>query len=198
MGNFGFKYSLVKKLSVKSNKSSKSLSELISYQVAFDVHYYDNFAIVGFVLFENELSSEPYKTGQIRCDSVEPYISGQFYKRELPCLLKAVEEIKEQINLIYIDANVWLDDDKKGLGKYLFDSINHTIPVIGVSKSCFNKETELIRPVHRQSSKNPLYVSSVGIELENACEKVKMMNGDFRLPKMIKLADSVCRNIITN
>ncbi len=174
------------------------MSELVSYQVAFDVHYYDSFAIVGFVLFENELSSDPYKIGQIRYDSVEPYISGQFYKRELPCLLKAIEEIKEQINLIYIDANVWLGYDRKGLGKYLFDSINHRIPIIGVSKSCFNKETELIRPVLRQSSKNPLYVSSIGIELDDACQKVKIMNGEFRLPKMIKLADSVCRNTVVS
>jgi len=171
---------------------------LVYYRVAFDVHYYEDFAIVGYVLFEDEQSSEPFKVGQVRCDSVAPYISGQFYKRELPCLLKAIEDIEVPIGLIYIDANVWLGKDRKGLGKYLFDSIGQNIPVIGVSKSCFNTDTELIRPVYRKSSKKPLYVSAIGIELENACEKVKTMNGEFRLPKMIKLADSVCRGTIAN
>lgn len=174
------------------------MNTLVYYQVAFDVYYYENFAIVGYVLFENEQSFEPFKTGQVRCDSIEPYISGEFYKRELPCLLKAIQEIKEPISLIYIDANVWLGKDKKGLGKYLFDSIDQNIPIIGVSKSCFNKKTELIQPVYRKSSKKPLYVSSIGIDIENACKKIQLMSGEFRLPKMIKLADSVCRSTIAN
>ncbi|WP_431137643.1 endonuclease V [Psychroserpens mesophilus] len=169
------------------------MDTLVSYQVAFDVHYYNDFAVVGYVIFENELSSKPYKIGQVKCNTIEPYVSGQFYKRELPCLLKALAEINENINLIYIDANVWLGYKQKGLGKYLFDAINKSIPIIGVSKSSFNKQTELIKPVLRGESKNPLFISSIGIELETACEKIKKLEGEFRIPRMIKLADSVCR-----
>jgi len=88
----------------------------IKYQVTFDVHYYEDFAFVAYVLFENEHSSEPFKTGKIRCDNIKPYVPGQFYKRELPCLLKALEAIEEPINLIYVDANVWLGDEKSAQG----------------------------------------------------------------------------------
>lgn len=168
-----------------------------SYQVAFDVFYEDNSAMVGYVIFENALSAAPYKTGQLLCDNILPYESGAFYKRELPCILKAINAIEEKISLLYIDANVWLGKDKKGLGKLLHDALNQTIPVIGISKSCYNKDTELIKPVIRPSSTKPLYVSTIGIALDDACDMVSSMVGAYRLPKMIKLADTMSRSTIS-
>jgi len=164
-----------------------------SYQVAFDVYYSKDFAIVGYVLFKDEYSSIPYKTGQVQCFDIQPYVPGQFYKRELPCLLTAMAQIDERISLIYIDANVWLSRNKKGLGKYLYDSLEPKTPVIGISKSFYSDETDVIVPVRRLSSIKPLYISSIGIDLNLACEKVKQMNGKYRLPEMIKLADKESR-----
>jgi len=81
-----------------------------SYHVAFDVYYYEDHAIIGYVLFENEQSATPYKSGQIKHSGILPYESGKFYKRELPCLLTALDHIEEPISLIYIDAKFgWIE-----------------------------------------------------------------------------------------
>ena len=165
-----------------------------SYQACFDVKYYDDHAIIGFVLFENHTSETPFKTGQFRHDKIEPYVSGEFYKRELPCLLTAIKGIEEKLNLIYIDANVWLGDNVKGLGCYLYESLDSESPVIGVSKTSFYNSEKQVVPVLRANSKNPLYVSSIGIETAEAAKMVFEMNGSFRLPTMIKLADSMSRS----
>ena len=109
-----------------------------------------------------------------------------------------MKQIKEQISLIYVDANVWLSDTKRGLGKYLYDSLDKKIPVIGISKSYFLNNTDLVVPVLRASSLKPLYVSAIGIDLNLACEKVKQMHGEYRLPEMIKLADKESRKNTTN
>lgn len=164
-----------------------------SYQACFDVKYYDDYAIIGFVFFENHTSEIPFKTGQFRHDKIEPYVSGEFYKRELPCLLTAIKNIDEKLSLIYIDANVWLGDRLRGLGCYLYESLDSDIPVIGVSKTSFHNSDKQVVPVLRAQSKNPLYVSSIGIETPVAAKMVFEMHGSFRLPTMIKLADSMSR-----
>ena len=169
------------------------MSDLQKYEVALDVFYQEDHATVGFVLFEDHNSAQAFKTGHIHCQKVAPYISGQFYRRELPCLLQALSVIQDPIKLIYVDANVWLDHGKMGMGKYLYDALEGQVPVIGISKSCFKEDTDVIRAVKRPSSKHPLYVSSVGIHLDDACEKVRSMHGAYRLPAMIKLADQICR-----
>ncbi len=164
-----------------------------SYHACFDVKYYDEFAIVGYVLFVNHLSSVPSRTGQVRHDRIEPYVSGEFYKRELPCVLSAINQIQESISLIYVDGNVWLGDDRKGLGFYVYEALHAKIPVIGISKTSFHNSQNNVVPVTRQNSVKPLYVSSVGIDLTEATSIVEEMNGVFRIPSMIKLADSLSK-----
>jgi deoxyribonuclease V len=167
---------------------------LKTYQACFDVKYYDDFALIGYVIFEDNKSDTAFKTGQCRHEKIEPYVSGEFYKRELPCLLTAIKQITEKINLIYIDANVWLGENSKGLGCHLYEALDCKIPVIGISKTSFLHAEKQVVPVLRTNSTKPLYVSAIGIDIAAAIKLVAEMDGDFRLPTMVKLADTMSRS----
>lgn len=164
------------------------------YTVCLDVQYYDIYAITGYVIFKAATDTEPVKTGRVVTHEVHPYEPGAFYKRELPCLLNALQTITEPLQLIIIDANVWLSDEKMGLGGILHESLQKSVPVIGVSKTKYTGETAKIVPVYRGDSQNPLYMSAIGINTEKAVQLIKDMAGPYRIPTLIKLADTICRN----
>jgi exodeoxyribonuclease-5/deoxyribonuclease V len=166
--------------------------------LVFDTYYFDeNKANTICLAFENWESSVPdYEFSEIK-EGVEEYIPGQFYRRELPCILSLLEKIKTQIkdiSCIIIDGFVYLDDTMKpGLGKYLFDALNNEIPVIGVAKTNFATVEKLKLPLTRGNSENPLYISSVGIDIETAYNLIKKMHGDFRIPTLLKKVDTLTR-----
>src|SRR5262245_26211321 len=67
---------------------------------------------------------------------VEPYEPGQFYKRELPCLLAVLRRVPEPIDLVVVDGFVWLGDESRpGLGAHLHCALGGSIPVVGVAKT---------------------------------------------------------------
>lgn len=165
------------------------------YTVCLDVQYYDTYAVTAYVLFRDTAATEPAKTGHVVTHEVHPYEPGAFYKRELPCLLNALQAITEPLQLIIIDANVWLSDEKMGLGGILYESLQKSIPVIGVSKTKYAGETTKVIPVCRGDSQSPLYVSAIGMDTTEAVAFIKGMAGPYRIPTLIKLADTVCRNI---
>ncbi len=164
------------------------------FTVCLDVQYYETYAVTAYVLFKNVADTEPLKTGQVVTHEVHPYEPGAFYKRELPCLLNALQVIIEPLELIIIDANVWLSDEKMGLGGILYESLQNNTPVIGVCKTKYTGETSKIVPVYRGDSQNLLYVSAIGINTGKAVKLIKDMAGPYRIPTLIKLADTVCRN----
>lgn len=95
-----------------------------------------------------------------------------------------------------IDGFVVLDDsDKSGLGAYLFDFLDATIPVIGVAKNNFFTINDLKREVYHGESAKPLYVTAKGIDLDISAAHILNMHGTFRIPTMLKLADTNCRKI---
>ena len=169
------------------------MGTLESYQACFDVKYYEDYAVIGYVLFKDHKSDVAFKTGQFRHEKIEPYIPGEFYKRELPCLLTAIKQIEENINLVFIDANVWLGDNLMGLGCYLYEALEFKIPVIGISKTFFHNAEQKVLPVLRANSTKPLFVSSIGLDIKIASKIVLEMHGVFRLPTMVKLADTMSR-----
>lgn len=163
------------------------------FTVCLDVQYYETYAVTGYVLFREATDTDPFKTGQVITHEIHPYEPGAFYKRELPCLLNALNAITDPVQLIIIDANVWLSDEKIGLGGILYESLQKSIPVIGVSKTKYTGETEKIIPVYRGDSQNPLYVSAIGTDTVVAVQLIKDMAGPYRIPTLVKLADTVCR-----
>lgn len=167
-------------------------------KLIIDVSYQNNRAKVVGGFFENWNDENLFKISEKFVENVEEYIPGQFYKRELPCILEFLNDLNlEEIELIIIDGFIYLDDEnKKGLGAYLYESLNHRIPIIGVAKSKFHNNNLNVNEVLRGESRNPLYVSSIGIDLSEATDFIQNMYGEFRLPHLIKLVDTETKRII--
>jgi deoxyribonuclease V len=162
--------------------------------LAVDVDYKaNNEAIIAGIIFENWEEKEIIKEVIVKIDNVEEYISGQFYKRELPCILALLERLPKLPDYIIVDGYVYLNDNKKGLGGYLYQSLDEKIPIIGVAKNSFqNISTDTY--LYRGESKKPLYITSAGIEQKEAKKLVKSMHGKYRFPTLLKEVDRSCRD----
>ena len=134
---------------------------------------------------------------RVEISSVADYEPGQFYKRELPCILEVLEEVKAatQVSpeIVLVDGHVWLEQPgDPGLGAHLHAALAKKIPVIGVAKSAFRGSTHA-RQVLRGQSQKPLFVTAVGIELDVAANHVASMAGQYRLPMLLKRVDALAR-----
>lgn len=160
---------------------------------ALDVGYGGKESTAACVLFQNWEDKTPTQELVETIRSVEDYKPGEFYKRELPCLLKVLAKLPEKPNLILIDGFVWLDSDaQKGLGCYLFEALDQRIPVIGIAKSAFKTVDHAVEVIRGQSSR-PLYVTAVGVSAESAAAGLKSMHGDHRIPTLLKRVDNLSR-----
>lgn len=162
-----------------------------------DVDYNgDKNATVACLGFEDWGDEKALYTKTYFVEPIEPYEAGSFYKRELPCLLEALKNLND-IECVVVDGYVWLGEiTHAGLGMHLYDALEKKIPIIGVAKNFFTntpKACELLRG----ESKKPLYITSVGMELEEAKEAILAMHGKYRFPTLLKEVDSVCRGINT-
>lgn len=163
-------------------------------KLAVDVQYSNDTAMVGGVSFENWQDHEAQREYISRVQGVMDYEPGKFYKRELPCILQLIAEHELAPECIIVDGFVFLDGfSEAGLGKHLFDALDGKVSVIGVAKKRF-KDIDSRYEVYRGVSKNPLYVTAVGLEVEQARENIRLMHGSNRLPTLLKYADQICRN----
>ncbi len=120
----------------------------------------------------------------------EPYVPGDFWRRELPSLLQVLEG--DAPDVIVVDGYVWLDDaGRKGLGAHLHEALG--FPVVGIAKTAFAGSAHA-RAVLRGGSVLPLYVTSVGLPLDEAADRVLAMHGPHRLPTLVSLADRAARS----
>ncbi|MFC4818324.1 MULTISPECIES: endonuclease V [unclassified Flavobacterium] len=160
--------------------------------VAVDVHYKESYAKTVLLLFENWQSEIPIEVIEVNIDHVEEYIPGAFYKRELPCITEALKKIDlEQVTLFIVDGYIYVDNKGGyGLGGHLYAALGERIPVVGVAKTQFQANKETVVEVFRGESKNPLYVSAIGMDKEWVAEQVQSMHGEFRLPYLLKLMDT--------
>lgn len=163
--------------------------------LAIDVHYKEvNAKVVG-VLFDWE-DEKPKEIITTEVHEVEEYQSGQFYKRELPCILELFKQIDiTDIEAIIIDGHCYVSNDKKlGLGAYLYEALERKIPIIGVAKKSFHNTEKVSNPVYRGNSKVPLFVSSIGIDIEFITNKVLKMYGNYRIPTILKQLDRLTKS----
>jgi exodeoxyribonuclease-5/deoxyribonuclease V len=167
--------------------------------LAFDTYYYDNKAKTVCVAFEHWEDSSPYKIYDEIFENIAEYVPGEFYKRELPCILSLLSKIRQEVDnieLIIVDSFVYLDDEGKlGLGGHLHNALNCEIPIIGVAKTNFATIDNLKKPIVRGDSIKPLFVTSIGIDLEKASELIQNMHGEFRLPTLLKQMDTLTKEI---
>ncbi len=159
--------------------------------LAIDIHYKNEYAKNVGVLFEweDEVPSEIVVT---QTKDVEEYIPGQFFKRELPCLLDVIDQIDlSKLDAIVVDGHVFIDNEKGyGLGGHLWEALKQKVPIVGVAKRAFHKNEMTNEPVLRGDSKNPLYVSAIGVDLDFAVQKIEAMHGDFRMPTILQVLDT--------
>ncbi len=159
-----------------------------------DTYYFDDRSRTALLIFESWTDSEPTKELiDERVGSAAPYVPGEFFRRELPCIVSIVEPFISRIESIVVDSHVWLDrNHRKGLGALLYDSLNSSINVIGVAKNRFREECGI--EVFRGKSKKALIVTAAGLSDTEAATIVKTMHGRYRLPTLLKRADFLSRN----
>jgi deoxyribonuclease V len=154
-----------------------------------DVDYRSTEAMAGCLLFNDFKDAHATTELVAQIQDVKPYVSGQFYLRELPCLLSVLSKVQALLDAVIVDGYVWLNE-RPGLGAYLYGALK--TPVIGVAKTHFQGAT-LAQPVLRGQSLRPLYVSSIGIDSQTAAENIKQMHGAYRIPTLLQRVDFLCR-----
>lgn len=162
----------------------------------FDVHYINDDATTACICFDDWTDSVSTQDFVENTKNVAPYESGKFYQRELPCIVSLLKKNNLQPELIIVDGYVWLDENQIGLGGHLYNALNQQIPVIGVAKTRFKTHSK-VKEVFRGGSQNPLYVSAIGVDLDESVLNIEKMDGVFRIPTLLKSVDQLCRGIVT-
>ena len=157
--------------------------------VAVDVDYRAKEAVAACVGFANWTDETAAFERIVRVPgAAAAYVPGQFYLRELPCVLAALRGVTADI--VVVDGYVMLTAGKRGLGGHLHEAIHK--PVVGVAKNEFRGATA--ERVVRGASKKPLFVTSAGMSVKDAAAAVRSMHGAFRIPTLLARADHLCRD----
>ena len=156
-----------------------------------DVDYRDTIAVAAGVWLRGWAAFEPEVEVVTTLEEVAPYQPGEFYRRELPCVL-AVLERGPAADVVVVDGYVWLGSGRAGLGAHLYQALGERTVVVGVAKSQFVGATDAV-PVYRGNSRSPLYVTAAGVSVEEAAGWVARMHGPFRIPAMLKRVDQLAR-----
>ena len=161
--------------------------------LAVDVHYRGSRAVAAGVLFRDWEDREAFLELAVPCSTAAAYEPGQFYARELPCILALLRQIEGMPDAIVIDGYVYLGSDRRaGLGKHLFDALQGRSAVIGVAKSRF-ADTPAEAEVLRGGSRRALYVTATGIGEPDARNCIARMHGEGRLPALLRRADRLSK-----
>lgn len=123
-------------------------------------------------------------------DPPAAYEPGRFFQRELPYLLAILDRFADPIDVIVVDGYVDLGPDRAGLGRHLHATRN--LPVVGVAKTRFAGAIAV--EVTRGTSARPLYVTTAGIDVDLAAAAVASMHGPYRVPTLLKRADTLARS----
>lgn len=163
--------------------------------LAFDTYYFDEKARTVCFAFEQWTDSLPTQTHTAYTSPIAEYEPGNFYKRELPCILQVLDTLNlDDVEVIVIDGYVIIDDDGHfGLGGHLYHVLQERIPIIGVAKTKFASNTLYVRQFLRGKSEVPLYITAIGIDVTVAATHVHQMHGEYRMPTLLKSLDALTR-----
>jgi deoxyribonuclease V len=162
--------------------------------LAVDVGYNERAAQAAGVLFNRWDSEAPAREVKVEIGQVAEYVPGQFYLRELPCILELLARLDAEPDCIVIDGYVGLGEEQRpGLGHHLWISLGCRIPVIGVAKTYFHG-TPAQSELYRGASARPLYVTSAGMPLDEAKGHIINMHGAYRVPTLLKAVDALSRD----
>ena len=163
--------------------------------IAMDVAYHPSCAVVGMVEFADWRTQRPDSKMSFITSAGRPYRPGQFYQRELPCLLAALAFCQKTYDHIVIDGYVHLKAPYvKGLGYHLFQKLGCGTRVVGIAKSPLSLAVNTVA-TYRGKSIRPLLVSAAGMDEYEASKLVQRMHGDHRIPTLVRLADRLSRAV---
>jgi deoxyribonuclease V len=158
-----------------------------------DVDYRPEATVAACVLFRDWGDAAAAAHFVDRGPPAEPYVPGEFYRRELPGLLRVLAQVPVPLAAVIIDGYVWLQgEERPGLGAHLYEALERRVPVVGVAKTAFHA-SRLAVPVLRGASQRPLLVTAVGMDVQEAAACVQRMHGPSRLPTLLKGVDRLCR-----
>jgi deoxyribonuclease V len=161
--------------------------------LAVDVDYREGRAWVAGILFKDWGDAQPATERVVECEVTGDYRPGEFFRRELPCIERLLQEIGQRVNCIVVDGYVYLGAERQpGLGKHLFEALEQQIAVIGVAKTPF-RDTPDTTAVFRGRSTRPLYVTAAGMSEDVARQRIRAMQGEHRIPTLLQRADRLCR-----
>jgi deoxyribonuclease V len=164
-------------------------------QLAFDTYYYNNQARTVGLVFDRWEDDKPLSIYTETLTGVAAYTPGEFYKRELPCILSLCKQINLQpLTTIIVDGYVFLDDSgEPGLGAYLYQALENKIPVIGVAKTNFARIEKEKQLLYRGQSRQPLYITATGTLAIQAASHILSMHGEYRIPTLLKMLDKLTK-----
>jgi deoxyribonuclease V len=158
-----------------------------------DVNYHETIGVAAAVTFRDWSDASAVDEKVLQLSDIQPYQPGQFFRRELPCLL-AVLKTLPPVEIVIVDGYVWLDRaSKPGLGGHLYHALKERVAVVGVAKSRFHG-ADAASEVTRGESRRPLFVTAAGMQAELAAEFVRSMHGKYRIPTLLARADYLCRH----
>jgi len=161
-----------------------------------DVDYRGTRAVAAGIAFRDWLDDSGVVERVVTVSDIQPYQPGQFFIRELPCLL-AVLRVLPPLQIVLIDAYVWLEQNRPGLGAHLYDSLDGRVSVIGVAKTRYLGAGS-VQEIARGKSRRPLYISAIGMSVRQAAEHVYSMSGLYRIPTLLKRVDLLSRGKAVN
>lgn len=163
--------------------------------LAFDTAYSGNRARTVCVVFQDWTDWAPANVHSENIEGIADYEPGQFYKRELPCILSLLKTIAlDDVEAIIVDGFVVLDDTGlPGLGAHLHAALDGRVPVIGVAKTNFATIHAAKMEVLRGDSARPLYITATGMDLALAADHIRSMHGAHRLPDLLKALDQLTK-----
>lgn len=162
-----------------------------AHKLCVDVDYRDEIAQVAALSFLDWSDAKPLEAHRLQMPTPSDYVPGEFYKRELPCILAILKQFPHPIDTIVVDSYVWLGD-RKGMGAHLFDALEQEVTIIGVAKNAF-RTGGYAEEIYRGTSKHPLYITAAGIPAIQAAQCIQEMHGAHRIPALLKQVDRLCR-----
>jgi deoxyinosine 3'endonuclease (endonuclease V) len=189
-------------------------------KIAIDTYYYKDRAKTVGVIFENWEDPDPIEIISTWSSSFGPYIPGEFYKRELPCIMDLLNQIPDILDydVIILDGLARLPGSiEEGLGLHLEKELDKKYPnfrnshptsptmiygpaIMGVAKTKFKgvEEDTGTCKVLRGEAKTPLYTNTTWMKMSSAgaAECLKKMHGPYRIPTLLKLLDRETKNDI--
>ena len=166
--------------------------------IAFlDVQYSDECCVAhSAIIMSNTWTDDvPAWQNVVNVSNVADYQPGEFFRRELPCLIAALDSAPQRPTCVVVDGYVWLDEvGRPGLGAKLHAALDGAVPVVGVAKTRFHDAPGV--EILRAGSIRPLIVTASGIDQADAAEQIRTMHGAHRIPTLLKYVDQLARGHI--